>query len=231
MSEKKAIVLLSGGLDSAVTLAHAVEQGYSCYALSFDYGQRHKIELLRAKKVAVTLRAQEHKIISVDLRSFGGSALTADIPVPAAREQIGEEEQIPATYVPARNTVFLSLALSWAEVVRAEVIFIGANSVDYSGYPDCRPEYLEAYEKMAQLATKSGTSEQWKLKIAAPLLRMTKADIVKRGKELGVDFALTSSCYNPQQDGIPCRNCEACLLRAKGFAEAGMVDPTIVGSL
>ncbi|MCK5242493.1 7-cyano-7-deazaguanine synthase QueC [bacterium] len=227
MSEKKAIVLLSGGLDSAVTLAYAIKQGFCCYALSFDYGQRHKIELKRAKKIATTLGAQVHKVVAVDLRSFGGSALTADIPVPAAREQIGEQEQIPATYVPARNTVFLSLALAWAEVVHAEAIFIGANSVDYSGYPDCRPEYLEAYEKLAGLATKAGTSEQWQLKIAAPLLRMTKADIVKLGKELELDFSLTSSCYNPQQDGTPCRNCEACLLRAKGFAEANEIDTTI----
>lgn len=226
--KSKAVVLLSGGLDSAVTLAYAQREGYAVYALTLDYGQRHRLEIDRARKVAAGLGAAEHKIVSVDLRTFGGSALTADIPVPEARESIGAEG-IPATYVPARNTIFLSLALAWAEVLQADAIFIGANAVDYSGYPDCRPEYFAAYENLAALATRDGVQAGWKLRIAAPLLKMSKAQIVRLGKELGVDFSLTSSCYNPSPAGYPCGLCESCQLRQKGFREAGEIDPAARG--
>jgi 7-cyano-7-deazaguanine synthase len=222
--DKKAVVLLSGGLDSAVTLACAWREGYATYALTLDYGQRHRIEIDRARKVAASLGVAEHKVLSVDLRAFGGSALTADIPVPEARNTIGAEG-IPVTYVPARNTIFLSLALAWAEVLGAEAIFIGANAVDYSGYPDCRPEYFTAYENLAVLATRQGVQAGWKLRIAAPLLKMSKAEIVRLGRELKVDFSLTSSCYNPSPEGHPCGACESCRLRKKGFDEAGVIDP------
>ena len=220
----KAVVLLSGGLDSAVTLAVALQEGYAVFALTFDYGQRHRLEIERARKVAAGLGAVEHKILSVDLRTFGGSALTADIPVPAARDAIGSTD-IPVTYVPARNTIFLSLALAWAEVLQAEAVFIGANAVDYSGYPDCRPEYFTAFEKLAALATKNGVQAGWKLRVAAPLLKMSKAEIVRLGTKLKVDFSLTSSCYNPSPDGRPCGVCESCQLRQKGIHEAGEIDP------
>jgi 7-cyano-7-deazaguanine synthase len=227
MNEKKAkaVVLLSGGLDSAVTLAYALREGYAAYALTFDYGQRHRLEIERARQVAASLGAEKHKIVVVDLRTFGGSALTADIAVPEAREEIGAEG-IPVTYVPARNTIFLSLALAWAEVLQAEAIFIGANAVDYSGYPDCRPEYFTAFENLAALATSRGVQEHWKLRITAPLLKMSKAEIVRLGRELRVDFSLTSSCYNPSPAGRPCGVCESCCLRQKGFREAGEEDPT-----
>jgi 7-cyano-7-deazaguanine synthase len=221
---KKAVVLLSGGLDSAVTLAYARREGYAAYALTFDYGQRHRIEIERARKVAAGLSAEEHKIMAVDLRAFGGSALTDAIPVPEAREEIGAAG-IPATYVPARNTIFLSLGLAWAEVLGAEAIFIGANAVDYSGYPDCRPEYFEAFEKLAVLATRDGVQAGWKLHIQAPLLHLSKAEIIRLGKDLRVDFSLTSSCYNPSPEGKSCGVCESCRLREKGFAEAGETDP------
>ncbi|MCD4813830.1 7-cyano-7-deazaguanine synthase QueC [bacterium] len=227
MEPKKAVILLSGGLDSAVTFAFAKEHGYACYALTADYGQRHKIEIERAKEIAGVLGACAHKIVQVDLQAFGGSALTGAIPVPDARTTIGDDSEVPGTYVPARNTVLLSLGLAWAEVLHADAIFIGANYVDYSGYPDCRPEYLEAFQALAKLATKAGTGGQWELKIEAPLLKMSKSRIVKLGKELDLDLSLTSSCYNPDSQGTPCGKCEACVLRRKGFAEAGEDDPTV----
>lgn len=222
---KKAVVLLSGGLDSATTLAIARSEGYACYALSFAYGQRHFRELESAKKVAAALGAVEHLILTLDLRAIGGSALTADIPVPKGRspEEIGHG--IPITYVPARNTIFLAHALGWAEVLGADDLFFGANFYDYSGYPDCRPEYIEAFERLANLATKAGVEGKSRFKIHAPLIRMTKAEIIRRGRALGVDFGLTWSCYEPTPDGRPCGRCDSCLLRKKGFAEAGLVDP------
>jgi len=223
-----AIILLSGGLDSAVTLAYARDKGYACFALTVNYGQRHGVEIACAQKVAKALGVQAHKIVQVDLRTFGGSALTDNIPVPAARDQIGVHSGIPLTYVPARNTIFLSLALAWAEVLHADAIFIGANSVDYSGYPDCRPEYFEAYKRLAGLATKAGTSENWNLKIETPLLRLSKAEIIQLGRKLNLDFSLTSSCYDPAPQGEPCGRCEACILRKKGFAEAGEKDPAVI---
>ncbi|AWF79996.1 7-cyano-7-deazaguanine synthase QueC [Microbulbifer sp. A4B17] len=225
MTAKKAVILLSGGLDSATVLAMARSEGYECYALGFDYGQRHEAELLAAQKVAKDLGAVEHKVVKLDLRSIGGSALTDDsIEVP-------EEETtgIPVTYVPARNTVFLSIALGWAEVLGAQDIFVGVNAVDYSGYPDCRPEYIEAYEKMANLATRAGV-EGKKLSIRAPLMDMSKADIVTEGARLGVDYSLTVSCYQALPDGAACRRCDSCRLRAAGFAKAGLEDPTVYAS-
>lgn len=222
---KKAIVLLSGGIDSSTTLAIAKEEGYECYALSFDYGQRHKIELISAKRVAQFIGVKEHLIVSFDMRQIGGSALTTDIPVPE-----GEVEGIPVTYVPARNTIFLSFALSWAEVLLCPTIFIGANVVDYSGYPDCRPEYLKAFETMANLATKVAVEGKIKFKVEAPLLYMTKADIIKKGLQLRFDYSLTWSCYNPQgelKNPVPCLKCPSCQYRLKGFEEAGIGDPLI----
>ncbi|QIL91631.1 7-cyano-7-deazaguanine synthase QueC [Microbulbifer sp. SH-1] len=222
MSNKKAVVLLSGGLDSATVLAMASRDGYECYALGFDYGQRHSAELAAARRVAVDLGAVEHKVVKLDLRVIGGSALTDDsIAVPEE-----ETSGIPITYVPARNTVFLSIALGWAEVLGAQDIFVGVNAVDYSGYPDCRPEYINAFEKMANLATRAGV-EGKKLTIHAPLMKMSKADIVTRGTELGVDYSLTVSCYQARPDGAACGRCDSCRLRAAGFAEAGLDDPTI----
>ncbi|WP_226704916.1 7-cyano-7-deazaguanine synthase QueC [Microbulbifer elongatus] len=222
MSDKKAVVLLSGGLDSATVLAMARAEGYQCFALGFDYGQRSSAELMAAQRVAADLDASEHKVVKLDLRVIGGSALTDDnIDVPEE-----ETSGIPVTYVPARNTVFLSIALGWAEVLGAQDIFVGVNAVDYSGYPDCRPEYIDAYEKMANLATRAGV-EGNKLTIHAPLMKMSKADIVKRGTELGVDYSLTVSCYQAQSDGAACGRCDSCRLRAAGFAEAGLEDPTI----
>jgi 7-cyano-7-deazaguanine synthase len=220
---KKAVILLSGGLDSAVTLAYAKSQGYSCYALTADYGQRHRIEIAQARQIAKAAAVTEHKVIAVDLRAIGGSALTDSIAVPTARQVAGVE--IPITYVPARNTILLSLALAWAEVVRADAIFIGATVVDYSGYPDCRPEYLQAFEQLARLATKAGATTDWRVRIEAPLINSTKAEIIKLGKKLGVDFSLTTSCYQPGPQGQPCGTCDSCLLRQKGFSEAGEPDP------
>lgn len=219
-SFKKAIVLLSGGLDSATVLAHAVSKGYDCYALSFDYGQRHKFELKAAKKVAKALGATEHKVVKVGLSSFGGSALTSDIPVPKKKSHRDIGTDIPVTYVPARNTVFLSLALAWAEAVGARDIFIGVNALDYSGYPDCRPEFIRAFERTANLATKAGV-EGGKFRIHTPLIKMTKAEIILMGRGLGVDYTMTHSCYDPGPDGTPCGRCDSCLLRQKGFDEAG----------
>jgi len=219
------VVLLSGGVDSATTLAIARAEGYEPYALSFSYGQRHSRELESAKRVATALRAKEHLILTLDLRAIGGSALTADIPVPKGRsaEEIGRG--IPVTYVPARNTIFLAHALAWAEVLGAQDIFFGANVLDASGYPDCRREYVDAFERMANLATKAGVEGTSRFRIHTPLIRMTKAEIVKRGHDLGVDFALTWSCYEPTPDGRACGLCDSCLLRKKGFAEAGLADP------
>lgn len=224
---KKAVVLLSGGLDSTTVLAIVRDLGYSPYALSFRYGQRHCIELEAAGRVAESIGAEKHIIADIDLRSFGGSALTADIDVPKNRPADEMETEIPITYVPARNTIFLSFALAWAEVLGSSDIFIGVNALDYSGYPDCRPEFIEAYEAMANLATKAGVEGTQKLKIHTPLLEMTKAQIVQCGIELGVDYGITSSCYSPDDAGYPCRECDSCLLRAKGFSEAGIADPLI----
>ena len=218
----KAVVLLSGGLDSATALALARARGYDCYALSFDYGQRHHAELRASVRVAEALGALEHKTIAIDLRGIGGSALTDDaIDVP-----LEPGEGIPVTYVPARNTVFLSLALGWAEVLEARHIFIGVNAVDYSGYPDCRPEYIEAYERMANLATKAGV-EGHPMRVHAPLIEMSKADIIRAGSALGVDYALTVSCYAADTEGRACGRCDSCRLRRAGFEAAGVVDPTL----
>lgn len=223
---RKAVVLLSGGLDSTTVLAIAKAQGFEPYALSFRYGQRHSIELESAQRVAQAMGVKEHVIADINLRAFGGSALTADIAVPKGRDTSEMETSIPVTYVPARNTIFLSFALGWAEVLEAQHIFLGVNALDYSGYPDCRPEFITAFENMANLATKAGVEGQ-KLTIHAPLIEMSKADIIYRGLELGVDYGLTSSCYDPDEHGKPCGQCDSCLLRAKGFAEAGATDPLL----
>ena len=221
---KKAICLLSGGLDSATCLALARREGFACYALSFDYGQRHSVELEAAARVARSLGAERHQVVEIGLDKFGGSALTADIAVPKARSLEAMSEAIPATYVPARNTIFLSLALAWAEVLVSSDIFIGVNALDYSGYPDCRPEFIEAYERMANLATRAGVEGRTRLRVHTPLIRLSKAEIIRLAAELGVPFALTHSCYDPRPDGSPCGECDACLLRRKGFAEVGIED-------
>lgn len=213
----KAVVLLSGGVDSSTTLALALGEGLECYALSLDYGQRHAQELEAARRVADSLGAAEHLVVHVDMRGIGGSALTDDIEVPPGGTPEGE---IPVTYVPARNTIFLSIALGWAEVLGAEDIFIGANAVDYSGYPDCRPEYLRAFEEMANLATKASVEGRMRFRVRAPLLRMTKAEIIRKGRDLGLDYSLTLSCYNPSPDGKACGVCDSCLIRERGFKEA-----------
>lgn len=226
MSERpKAVCLLSGGLDSSTCLAFAVRRGYECYALSFDYGQRHRVELEAAARVAQRLGAAEHRVVRVDLAAFGGSALTSPTEVPKGRAQAEMAHGIPPTYVPARNTVFLALALAWAEVLEASDIFIGVNAVDYSGYPDCRPDFIEAFERMANLGTKAGVEGRVRFRIHTPLVRLTKAEIVKLALELGVDPGWTHSCYDPQEDGRPCGACDSCLLRRKGFQEAGLSDP------
>jgi len=222
---KKAVVLLSGGLDSSTVLAIAKSQGYELHALSFSYGQRHVIELEAAKRVAAAIGVADHRTAIIDLRVFGGSALTADIAVPKGRDANQMSHGIPITYVPARNTIFLSFALAWAEVLGSSDIFIGVNALDYSGYPDCRPEFIEAFEKMANLATKAGVEGRQRLKIHTPLLALSKAQIVSRGLELGVDYGLTSSCYDPSPKGEPCGQCDSCLLRQKGFRENGITDP------
>jgi 7-cyano-7-deazaguanine synthase len=212
-------------LDSATVAAIAAADGFDVHALSFRYGQRHAAELDAAAKVAAHVGAVEHRIVDIDLRAFGGSALTADLPVPKGRA-VAEADDIPITYVPARNTIFLSFALAFAEVHESSDVFIGVNALDYSGYPDCRPEFIAAFEAMARLATKAGVEGTQHLRIHAPLLEMTKADIIRRGTSLGVDFAMTLSCYDPSDDGAACGACDACQLRARGFAEAGIVDPT-----
>jgi len=222
---KKAVCLLSGGLDSATCLGVARREGFECYALSFDYGQRHHVELHAATRVAAFFAVREHKIAKIDLRVFGASALTADLTVPKhdSVDEIGGG--IPITYVPARNTIFLSFAMAWAEVLECSDVFIGVNAIDYSGYPDCRPEFIEAFERMANLATKAGVEGRTRLRIHTPLAQLNKAGIVRLAAEVGVDFALTHSCYDPEEGGRPCGQCESCLLRRKGFSEAGIPDP------
>ncbi|HXA06081.1 MAG TPA: 7-cyano-7-deazaguanine synthase QueC [Bryobacteraceae bacterium] len=222
----RAVCLLSGGLDSSVCLALARSQGFECYALSFDYGQRHRVELESAARVAQSLGVARHLVVPIDLRVFGGSALTSDLAVPKGRSAGQMTTEIPVTYVPARNTVFLSLALAWAEVLGCSDIFIGVNALDYSGYPDCRPEFIEAYEEMANLATKAGVEGRMGLKIHTPLIHLSKAEIVKLGAQVGLDYGLTHSCYDPDEFGRPCGQCDSCVLRRKGFEEAGMRDPT-----
>lgn len=232
MSARNAVVLLSGGLDSATALASAKAEGFAPYALSFRYGQRHAVELQAARRVAHGLGAVEHRICDIDLRLFGGSALTSDVAVPKNRDLTEMGHGIPVTYVPARNTIFLSFALAYAEVIGADDIFIGVNAVDYSGYPDCRPEYISAYERMANLATKSAV-EGKRLRIHAPLIQLTKAEIIRRGVALGVDYALTLSCYDPTPAAEACGHCDSCFIRRKGFEEAHVEDPTpyAVGAL
>jgi 7-cyano-7-deazaguanine synthase len=221
----KAVVLLSGGIDSSTTLAIAKDMGFDIYALSFRYGQRHAMELKAAKRIAKINNVARHLILDIDLQKIGGSALTADINVPKNRDEEKMKKDIPITYVPARNTIFLSYALAWAEVIGANDIFIGVNVLDYSGYPDCRPEYIAAYEKMANLATKAGVERKQKLKINTPLIKMSKAQIIRKGIELGVDYRLTHSCYDPSDSGEACGKCDSCFLRLKGFKEAGLKDP------
>lgn len=225
MAKPKAVVLLSGGLDSTTTLAIAGREGFALHALTFRYGQRHNAEIEAARRVAAKFGVAEHLIADIDLRMFGGSALTSDVPVPKGRHTDEMAQGIPVTYVPARNTIFLSFALAWAEVLESSDIFIGVNALDYSGYPDCRPEFIEAYERMANLATKAGVEGRVKTRIHTPLLRLTKAQIVKQGLELGVDYGLTVTCYDPDAQGRACGRCDACLLRLKGFADAGHKDP------
>jgi 7-cyano-7-deazaguanine synthase len=229
MDRKRAVVLLSGGLDSATVLAIARRQGFELYALSFSYGQRHIWELEAAARVAAAIGVVLHRTAAIDLRAFGGSALTDEIAVPKGRTTDDMAHGIPITYVPARNTIFLSFALAWAEVLGASDIFIGVNALDYSGYPDCRPEFIEAFEKMANLATKAGVEGRQALKIHTPLIAMTKAEIIRKGIELDVDFGLTSSCYDPSPTGEPCGECDSCLLRQKGFKENGIADPLTTG--
>jgi 7-cyano-7-deazaguanine synthase len=221
---KRAVVLLSGGIDSTTTLAIAIAEGYQTYALSFAYGQRHQIETEAARCVANSLGAKDHRIAKIDLRVFGGSALTDDVGVPKQRSETEIAHGIPVTYVPARNTIFLAYALAWAEVIPADDIFIGVNAIDYSGYPDCRPEFIEAFENLADVGTKAGV-EGRRLQIHTPLIKLSKADIIRKGVELGVDFSLTHSCYDPTLEGLACGECDSCLLRLKGFREAGIPDP------
>jgi 7-cyano-7-deazaguanine synthase len=220
-----AVVLLSGGLDSATALAVAKALGLTPYAMSFRYGQRHVAELEAARRIAASQGVETHRIVDIDLRAFGGSALTADLAVPEGRSEGAIAAEIPVTYVPARNTIFLSLALGYAEAKEADEIWLGVNAVDYSGYPDCRPEYIEAYQAMANLATRAGVEGKQRLTIHTPLIRLTKAQIIRRGLELGVDYGLTSTCYDPDPAGRACGQCDACLLRLKGFAENGVSDP------
>jgi 7-cyano-7-deazaguanine synthase len=222
----KAVILLSGGLDSTTILAVARDRGYEPYALSVDYGQRHRVELDRADEISRALGANEHRVVRLDLKRLGGSALTADIAVPKGRADAEIAHGIPVTYVPARNTILLGLALGYAEVVGAFDLFIGANILDYSGYPDCRPEFLEAFERLANLATKAGVEGAGRFRIHAPLLKLTKAEIIREGVRLGVDYSRTLSCYDPDDQGRACGACDSCLLRKKGFAEAGVPDPT-----
>ncbi|WP_437763382.1 7-cyano-7-deazaguanine synthase QueC [Sorangium sp. So ce281] len=224
-SEPKAVVLLSGGLDSTTTLAIAQSEGYHVHALTFRYGQRHEGEIEAARRVAQRLGVAQHVVAQIDLRTFGGSALTSDIAVPKGRSLDAIGTGIPITYVPARNTIFLSFALAWAEVLDASNIFLGVNALDYSGYPDCRPEYIEAFERMANLATKAGVEGRQQLKIHTPLILLTKAQIIQRGLALGVEYGLTLTCYDPSAQGEACGRCDACLLRLKGFAESGLADP------
>ncbi len=227
MAEQPAVVLLSGGLDSTTVLAIAKSEGFKPYALSFRYGQRHEVEITAARRVAAAMDVGDHVVADIDLRAFGGSALTAEIDVPHHERVEDLGEGIPITYVPARNTIFLSFALAWAETLEASDIFIGVNALDYSGYPDCRPEYIAAYVTMANLATKAGVEGQQHLHIHTPLIELTKAQIIERGLALGVDYGLTHSCYDPDSRGTPCGTCDSCLLRQKGFAEVGVADPAL----
>ena len=226
MSGKKAVVLSSGGLDSTTAMAVAKQEGYEIYGLSFRYGQRHVLELESAHNVSKALEAKEHLIVDIDLKKIGSSALTGVFEVPKGRDSEEMEGEIPITYVPGRNTIFLSYAIAWAEVMGAADIFIGVNAIDYSGYPDCRPEYIQAFEKMANLATKAGVEGKIRFRINAPLVLMTKAEIIRKGVELGVDYGMTLSCYDPSQEGRACGHCDSCILRRKGFQEAGVLDPT-----
>ncbi len=221
---KKAVCLLSGGLDSSTCLALALREGYACYALSFDYGQRHRVELDAARRVAERLGVERHVVTRIGLEAFGGSALTADLAVPKGRAVADMEHGIPVSYVPARNTIFLAFALAWAEVLECSDIFIGVNALDYSGYPDCRPEFIAAFETMANLATKAGVEGRTRVTIHTPLMKLNKAGIVKLAQSLGLNFSLTHSCYDPDSQGRPCGQCDACLLRRKGFEEAGVAD-------
>ncbi len=223
---RDAVVLLSGGVDSATSLAIARHEGYACHAITFDYGQRHRFELEAAKRVAESMGVGRHVTIPFDLRAIGGSALTDDIPLPRDQDPASMAGQIPSTYVPARNTIFLSFAMGWAEVLGAFDLYIGANAIDYSGYPDCRPEYIAAFEHLANLATRAGVTGEGRFNIHAPLIEMSKADILRTGVRLGVDYALTTSCYDPADDGAACGRCDACILRRNGFKEAGIMDPT-----
>lgn len=225
MGTRKAVVLVSGGLDSATTLAVAKAEGCELFAISFDYGQRHRFELEAARKVCAANQVRRHIVVPLDLRAFGGSALTDDIAVPKDRSDDELTAGIPVTYVPARNTIFLSLALGWAEVLGAFDLFIGVNAVDYSGYPDCRPEFIAAFDKLANLATKAGVEGTGRWTIHAPLIQLSKADIIRTGMRLGVDYSLTHSCYDPDPQGLACGRCDSCRLRLKGFAEAGLIDP------
>jgi len=221
---KSAVVLLSGGIDSTTTLAIALAEGYEAYALSFDYGQRHQIETQAARRAADSLGAKKHRIAKIDLRVFGGSALTGDIDVPKQRSETEIANGIPVTYVPARNTIFLAYALGWAEVIQAADIFLGVNAIDYSGYPDCRPEFIEAFQTVANVGTKAGV-EGGRFQIHTPLIKFSKAEIIRKAVKLGVDLSLTHSCYDPSPDGLACGECDSCLLRLKGFREAGIQDP------
>ncbi len=222
---KKAVILLSGGLDSSTLMAIAKQEGYELYPITFRYGQKHKKEINSAKKIASVFNAKEHIIFDIDLKKIGGSSLTTEIPVPKQRKLKEISGSIPSTYVPARNTIFLSIALALAETISSRAIFIGVNSIDWSGYPDCRPEYIKAFQHLADLATKTGAGEKNKIKILAPLIKMTKGEIIKKGVSLGVDYSITHSCYDPIKDGKPCGMCDSCILRKKGFTEAGIKDP------
>ncbi|MEI8382071.1 MAG: 7-cyano-7-deazaguanine synthase QueC [Planctomycetota bacterium] len=224
-SPRPAVVLVSGGLDSATILAICLSQGFEPYAISFDYGQRHRHELAAADRVCAAAGVRRHIVVPLDLRAFGGSALTADIAVPKDRSDAQMSAGIPITYVPARNTIFLSISLGWAEVLGASDLFIGVNAVDYSGYPDCRPEFINAFQSMARLATRSGVEGEGEWQIHAPLIDLSKAEIIRRGMELGVDYSLTHSCYDPDSEGRGCGHCDSCQLRLKGFADAGLTDP------
>jgi 7-cyano-7-deazaguanine synthase len=227
VTDKPAVILLSGGLDSATALAIAKSEGYRPYALSFRYGQRHSVELDAARRVAAAAGVERHVVADIDLRVFGGSALTDDIAVPHHAHPDDLDDTIPITYVPARNTIFLSFALAWAETLHADDVFIGVNALDYSGYPDCRPEYIGAYEQMANLATKAGVDGRQRLRIHTPLIDLTKAETIERGLALGVDYSLTHSCYDPTPEGRACGTCDSCLLRLRGFAELGLEDPAV----
>ena len=227
--QPRAVVLLSGGVDSATALAIARREGFALYALTFRYGQRHALEIEAARRVATAFRVARHEIVEFDLRKFGGSALTDTISVPKDRSPEAMGHDIPVTYVPARNTIFLSFALAWAEVIDSVDIFVGVNALDYSGYPDCRPEYVAAFEAMANLATRAGVEGRQRLRIHTPLIAMSKSEIIRTGVGLGVDYALTSSCYDPARSGEACGRCDACVLRLKGFAEAGVADPVRYG--